>query len=77
MMDNFVTESAAETLASLASHDVVHDTFDALGDTELSVEGFAMWMSKKVGGRYETMQSIMFLTTTFAVLEVGKELVLN
>ena len=72
VLDNFVTESAAETLASFASHDAIGATVDALGDTNLSVEGFAIWMSKKVGGRNETVNSIMFLTTTFAVLEIGR-----
>ena len=71
VMDNFVTQTLAENVAGFAAGDVVNATADALAGDWLTVEGFALWMSDKVGGGNETVQTLMFLTTTFAVLELG------
>ena len=71
VMDNFVTQTLAENVAGFSAEDVVNATTDALAGDWLNVEGFALWMSDKVSRGNETVQTLVFLTATFAVLELG------
>ena len=69
-MDNFVSQTIAENVAGFAKGDVINAPLMAFGDS-FNVEGFALWIATKVGRKNETVQTLMFLTSTFAVLELG------
>ena len=55
---------------SLASKFTIVASGSFTGDW-LSVDGLVLWMTDKVGGRTETGQTVSYLFTTFAILELG------
>ena len=69
-LDNYITQTLTENAANVIG------AGGFTGDL-LTVEGFALWMSDKLGGKNETGETFIFLTSNIAVLELGKSYLLQ
>ena len=67
-LDNFISQTVAENVADVIAK-------GGLTGECLTVEGFALWISDKLGGKTETGQTFTFLTSNIAVLELGIKLI--